>query len=85
MIDPATSVRRNKHVGPEDSSFTTETPFARAPLNSRVSSTSAIQVGRGKTRQDRLDRIPVDIQEALILEDLLYILTVPEVYKASHA
>jgi hypothetical protein len=31
---------------------------------------------KGKGREDALDGLPVDVQEALILEDLLYVLMV---------
>ncbi|KAK7438063.1 gamma tubulin complex Spc97/GCP2 subunit Alp4 [Stygiomarasmius scandens] len=53
----------------EEPSFIAETSFVRAPLNSRVSSTT-----KGKARHDSLEKLPIDIQESLILEDLLYIL-----------
>ncbi|PPR05252.1 hypothetical protein CVT24_008278, partial [Panaeolus cyanescens] len=81
-----------------DSSFLAETSFVRAPLNSRVvSSSQAYAAGpstsahqqrtdKGKHRQEppapatkpvtlALDRVPLEIQEALILEDLLFVLT----------
>ncbi|KAF9561696.1 hypothetical protein CPC08DRAFT_749834 [Agrocybe pediades] len=59
-----------------DSSFIAETSFVRAPLNSRVVSTpSAPKSSKGKKRQESLDRVPLDIQEALILEDLLFVLS----------
>jgi gamma-tubulin complex component 2 len=61
-------------------SFKTETYFTRAPLNSCVSSTSGIQNGEGKTTEENLDRVPVDIQEALVLEDLMFILVVCTCY-----
>lgn len=31
---------------------------------------------KGKAKQESLERLPQDIQEALILEDLLFVLTV---------
>lgn len=62
--------------GQNEPSFIAETSFVRAPLNSRVSSTSAVPNAKGKAKQEPLDRIPLDIQEALILEDLLYVLMV---------
>ncbi|KAF8628827.1 hypothetical protein AX17_005888 [Amanita inopinata Kibby_2008] len=55
-------------------SFIAETSFVRAPLNSRVSSANPTPKSKGKAKQESLDRIPLDIQEALILEDLLYVL-----------
>ncbi|KAH9475975.1 Spindle pole body component alp4 [Psilocybe cubensis] len=86
-----------------DSSFIAETSFVRAPLNSRVvSSSSAVfpnhtedssanggtygsartgsAKGKGKQHNGKmvsrepLDRFPLDIQEAMILEDLLFVL-----------
>ena len=48
----------------------------RAPLNSRVGSSASIPKAKGKAKEDALDHLPVDIQEALILEDLLYVLMV---------
>ncbi|KAF8960629.1 Spc98 family-domain-containing protein [Flammula alnicola] len=50
-----------------DSSFIAETSFVRAPLNSRVVSTSNAPKAKGKTKQESLD--------PLILEDLLFVLT----------
>ncbi|KAJ8514359.1 hypothetical protein ONZ45_g8077 [Pleurotus djamor] len=64
---------RESHGEP---SFIAETSFVRAPLNSRVSSSQSVPKpkGKGKARQEDLQYAPLDIQEALILEDLLYIL-----------
>ena len=60
-------------------SFIAETSFVRAPLNSRVVSGSGgphyKYKGKGRAR-DSLDGVPVEIQEALILEDLLFVLMV---------
>ncbi|RDB26745.1 Spindle pole body component alp4 [Hypsizygus marmoreus] len=55
-------------------SFIAETSFVRAPLNSRVSSMGALPKTKGKAKQESLDRVPLEIQEALVLEDLLYVL-----------
>lgn len=33
-------------------------------------------MGKGKGKAESLDRVPVEIQEALILEDLLFVLMV---------
>ncbi|PFH47040.1 hypothetical protein AMATHDRAFT_77395 [Amanita thiersii Skay4041] len=55
-------------------SFIAETSFVRAPLNSRVSSLNATPKSKGKAKQESLDRIPLEVQEAFILEDLLYVL-----------
>ncbi|KAF9465883.1 Spc98 family-domain-containing protein [Collybia nuda] len=66
--------RHSRAKSQNEPSFIAETSFVRAPLNSRVSSTSAAPNGKGKAKQESLDRIPLDIQEALILEDLLYVL-----------
>ncbi|KAG1840355.1 hypothetical protein DFJ58DRAFT_748744 [Suillus subalutaceus] len=49
--------------------------FVRAPLNSRVGASASIQAKtKGKAKEDVLDNLLVDIQEALIVEDLLYVL-----------
>jgi gamma-tubulin complex component 2 len=37
--------------------------------------------GKGKAREESLNGVPVDIQEAMILEDLLYILMVRLFFK----
>jgi hypothetical protein len=37
---------------------------------------ASIPKAKGKAKEDVLDNLPVDIQEALILEDLLYVLMV---------
>ncbi|KAI0051581.1 hypothetical protein FA95DRAFT_1587124 [Auriscalpium vulgare] len=56
-------------------SFIAEESFVRAPLNSRVVSGTAIpKSAKGKAKEERLDDFPLEIQEALILEDLLYVL-----------
>ncbi|EFI26669.1 gamma-tubulin complex component 2 [Coprinopsis cinerea okayama7 len=79
------SVRRNRMAGDEedsresntkDSSFIAETSFVRAPLNSRVAANYAHprRSSKGKAKQESLDRVPLEIQEALILEDLLFVL-----------
>lgn len=39
-------------------------------------SSSAAPKPKGKGKQESLDRVPLDIQEALILEDLLFVLMV---------
>ncbi|KAG6902434.1 hypothetical protein C0995_016613 [Termitomyces sp. Mi166 len=62
-------------INQNEPSFIAETSFVRAPLNSRVSSVSTAPKFKGKAKQnDSLDRLPLEIQEALILEDLLYVL-----------
>lgn len=69
-------VRKLTHSSP-DSSFIAETSFVRAPLNSRVASgVSHVPSVKGKERQESLEHVPIDIQEALMLEDLLYVLMV---------
>ncbi|KAK0499733.1 gamma-tubulin complex, DGRIP84/SPC97 component [Armillaria luteobubalina] len=55
-------------------SFIAETSFVRAPLNSRVSSGAVPPKSKGKGKQESLDHVSVEIQEATILEDLLYVL-----------
>ena len=57
-------------------SFIAEESFVRAPLNSRVVSGAGVPAGKGKGKQERLDIMPLDIQEAAILEDLLFVLMV---------
>ncbi|KAF9531316.1 gamma-tubulin complex, DGRIP84/SPC97 component [Crepidotus variabilis] len=61
-----------------DSSFIAETSFVRAPLNSRVVSSSVATPkkaqSKGKAKQETLDRVSLDVQQALILEDLLFVL-----------
>lgn len=66
-----------RSVGHE-SSFIAETSFVRAPLNSRVGATNPTPRSKGKEREDILDHLPIDIQEAIILEDLLYVLMVSD-------
>lgn len=69
-----------KHIigstGLDEPSFIEEASFVRAPLNSRVSMSPAVTIGKGKGKAESLDRVPVEIQEALILEDLLFVLMV---------
>lgn len=48
----------------------------RAPLNSRVPSVNLPLKDKGKAKQESLERVPLEIQEALVLEDLLYVLMV---------
>lgn len=64
-------------VDQNDSSFIAETSFVRAPLNSRVVSNANAPKVKGKGKQEPLDRVPLEIQEAMILEDLLFVLMVP--------
>ncbi|KAJ7063541.1 gamma-tubulin complex, DGRIP84/SPC97 component [Mycena amicta] len=65
---------RESRAKSQEPSFLAETSFVRAPLNSRVSSVSAAPNLKGKAKQEPLDHVPLEIQEALILEDMLYIL-----------
>ncbi|KAH9942681.1 Spc98 family-domain-containing protein [Amylocystis lapponica] len=63
----------------DEPSFIAETSFVRAPLNSRVPSGAVPRdkdwsKGKGKAREGSLAGVPIDIQEALILEDLLFVL-----------
>ncbi|KIM24993.1 hypothetical protein M408DRAFT_75009 [Serendipita vermifera MAFF 305830] len=64
--------RRHSHLAKEPS-FIAEQSFIRAPLNSRVAS-RIVPAKKGKTKADPLDGVPLDIQEAMILEDLLFVL-----------
>ena len=68
--DPRTTSAKN------DPSFIAETSFVRAPLNSRVPSVSLPPKDKGKAKQETLERVPLEIQEALLLEDLLYVFMV---------
>lgn len=63
-------------IAGNESSFIAETSFVRAPLNSRVGTTNTTPKSKGKEREDVLDHLPIDIQEAIILDDLLYVLMV---------
>lgn len=64
--------------GRDEPSFIAETSFVRAPLNSRVLSGAGPKgKGKGKSKaNESLDGVPIEIQEALILEDLLFVLMV---------
>ncbi|KLO18249.1 hypothetical protein SCHPADRAFT_845287 [Schizopora paradoxa] len=77
-------------------SFISEKSFISAPLNSRVPSTSSATTGhagingkgkgKGKGKVPSLDKVPVEVQEALILEDLLFVLTgIEGTYVTYHA
>lgn len=68
-------LRQSWRTGSEPS-FIAETSFVRAPLNSRVGASASIPNVKGKAKEDVLNHLPVDVQEALILEDLLYVLMV---------
>lgn len=60
----------------DEPSFIAEASFVKAPLNSRVGPSNVTPNTKGKGRQESLDRVPLEIQEALILEDLLFVLMV---------
>ncbi|KAH9991968.1 Spc98 family-domain-containing protein [Russula compacta] len=74
----------NGHVSPSDelrwrdlrleSSFISEESFVRAPLNSRIVSGTTTTKSKGKAKEESLDSFPLEVQEAMILEDLLYVL-----------
>ena len=57
-------------------SFIAEASFVRAPLNSRVA--ARLQPIRRKERghTDSLEGVPLQVQEAMLLEDLLFVLMV---------
>lgn len=59
-------------------SFISEESFVRAPLNSRIVSGTTAPKSKGKAREESLDTFPLDVQEALILEDLLFVLMVSD-------
>ncbi|KAI0777978.1 Spc98 family-domain-containing protein [Irpex lacteus] len=68
------SARKAEGRERDEPSFIAETSFVKAPLNSRVGTSNAASSSKGKGRQESLDRVPLEIQEALILEDLLFVL-----------
>ncbi|KAH9055141.1 Spc98 family-domain-containing protein [Lactarius deliciosus] len=81
------SARRNRHLDEQPSditpsadprhrepSFISEESFVRAPLNSRIVSGTTAPKSKGKAREESLDTFPLDVQEAMILEDLLFVL-----------
>ncbi|OCH92428.1 hypothetical protein OBBRIDRAFT_791307 [Obba rivulosa] len=76
--DDGANVRVSSRNRREEPSFIAETSFVRAPLNSRVPSGSGIAKdkgkGKGKAKEDGLQGVPTEIQEALVLEDLLFVL-----------
>lgn len=51
-----------------------------APLNSRVPTKPSSAKAKGKSKAESLDKVPVEVQEALILEDLLFVLMVNYVF-----
>lgn len=57
-------------------SFISEESFVRAPLNSRVVSGATSTKSKGKAKEESLDTFPLEVQEAMILEDILYVLMV---------
>jgi hypothetical protein len=57
-------------------SFISEESFVRAPLNSRIVSSTTTTKSKGKAKEESLDSFPLEIQEAMVLEDLLYVLMV---------
>jgi hypothetical protein len=59
-------------------SFISEESFVRAPLNSRIVSGTTAPKSKGKAREESLDTFPLDVQEAMILEDLLFVLMVSD-------
>ncbi|KIP01630.1 hypothetical protein PHLGIDRAFT_80314 [Phlebiopsis gigantea 11061_1 CR5-6] len=58
----------------EEPSFIAEASFVKAPLNSRVGPSTPAPNFKGKGKQESLDRLPLEIQESLVLEDLLFVL-----------
>ena len=80
---PCPEWRHSCSTAGNNSSFIAETSFVRAPLNSRVGATNSTP-NKGKERADILDHLPIDIQEAIILEDLLYVLMVSDRLNRDH-
>ncbi|KAF9074733.1 gamma-tubulin complex, DGRIP84/SPC97 component [Rhodocollybia butyracea] len=76
QVNGRVHLSRHVHAGRDwdEPSFIAETSFVKAPLNSRVSLGNAMPNSKGKAKQESLDHVPIDIQEAIILEDLLYVL-----------
>ncbi|KAF9259258.1 hypothetical protein L218DRAFT_933944 [Marasmius fiardii PR-910] len=74
IVDGKGHVVRSHREARDEPSFIAETSFVKAPLNSRVVSGTAMPKSKGKAKQESLDHVPPDIQEAMILEDLLYVL-----------
>ncbi|TFK37007.1 Spc98 family-domain-containing protein [Crucibulum laeve] len=68
------SQREGNSRNHNESSFIAETSFVRAPLNTRVVSSTNVPNAKGKAKQESLDRVPLEVQQAIILEDLLYVL-----------
>ncbi|KZT06643.1 uncharacterized protein LAESUDRAFT_146540 [Laetiporus sulphureus 93-53] len=72
------SARPSLDRAPEEPSFYAETSFVRAPLNSRVASGTAPKdksKGKGKAKaKESFEGVPLEVQEALVLEDLLFVL-----------
>ncbi|TFY60420.1 hypothetical protein EVG20_g7418 [Dentipellis fragilis] len=66
--------RDSRRRGTAEPSFIAEESFVRAPLNSRVVSGHHSHKGKGKAREPSLDELPQELQEAAILEDLLFVL-----------
>ncbi|KAF8880566.1 Spc98 family-domain-containing protein [Infundibulicybe gibba] len=71
---PVSSSRESRSRAQNEPSFIAETSFVRAPLNSRVSSATGVPKAKGKAKQESLDRVPLEVQEAMVLEDLLFVL-----------
>lgn len=77
--DEVPSKSKDKRVRNAEPSFVIEASFIRAPLNSRVEGKGSARqkTSKGKARQDPpLDSLPLDVQEAIILEELLFVLMV---------
>ncbi|KAI0338339.1 hypothetical protein BDW22DRAFT_1460019 [Trametopsis cervina] len=74
MVREAAAARVSKGKGADEPSFIAEASFVKAPLNSRIGASNPAANGKGKAKQESLDRVSVEIQEALILEDLLFVL-----------
>lgn len=68
----------NRDSAEDGPSFIAEASFVHAPLNSRVPMHSPSAKHKGKAKAVTLDRVPLETQEVLILEDLLFVLTVSE-------
>ncbi|CUA73283.1 Spindle pole body component alp4 [Rhizoctonia solani] len=69
-IPSNTYSKRSGDVRAQDASFTAETSFVHAPLNSRVQKATNHERERAPSLRD----VPLEIQEAFMLEDMLSVL-----------
>ena len=75
-IFPTARSQSVERVFAGEPSFIAESSFVRAPLNSRVAARLQSLRRKDKGHTDSLAGIPLQVQEAMILEDLLFVLMV---------